>query len=336
MLTCTPGFPSRCSALYKAGKSAVAKKGRHVWRWEAGRDKRSSLLCLSRHPPSSDIVTNTAPALPGRCNSPSPKFVLSFRLKKVGLWHQLPYPTSQQPCPAVCFRRSSPTKQGQDLARRGREVKGVGGDAADTRFPSAGVCVLGTSGPVFARLVGLQHYAVSHLALAAIRCQPFLALDHGGTLRWRSCRCLRASGSCTAVLQHSTPLCVWPPRCGAPTSCVETEALRRRQATMAELQDLQDAPIGTEVQRGKEVWAGTVALGDGQATWSASAQCWTSGHIGRVWGLTGAATARGGANSSTGCLYAAETSDILTFPRFRGPMHVHWVFWKLCAACVSK
>lgn len=103
---------------------------------------------------------------------------------------------------------------------------------------------------------------------------------------------------------------------------------------MAELEDLQDAPIGTEVQRGKEVWAGTVALGDGQATWSASAQCWTSGHIGRVWGLTGAATARDGANNNTGCLHAAITTDILTSPRYRGHMPVHWVLCKLCAACV--
>ncbi|KAK9832703.1 hypothetical protein WJX81_002198 [Elliptochloris bilobata] len=58
-------------------------------------------------------------------------------------------------------------------------------------------------------------------------------------------------------------------------------------ATMAELEDLQDAPLGVEVQRGKEVWAGTVAMADGEPAWAASAQCWTSGHVGRLWATTG-------------------------------------------------
>jgi hypothetical protein len=60
---------------------------------------------------------------------------------------------------------------------------------------------------------------------------------------------------------------------------------------MAEPDDLVPAPLGTEEQRGKEVWNGTVALADGAPTWTASATCWTSGLIGCVWGTTGAAPA---------------------------------------------
>jgi hypothetical protein len=60
---------------------------------------------------------------------------------------------------------------------------------------------------------------------------------------------------------------------------------------MAEPDDLVSAPLGTEEQRGKEVWNGTVALADGAPTWTASATCWTSGLIGCVWGTTGAAPA---------------------------------------------
>ena len=53
--------------------------------------------------------------------------------------------------------------------------------------------------------------------------------------------------------------------------------------------DLQDAPLGVEAQRGKEVWAGTVAAADGEPAWAAFAQCWTSGRVGRLWATTGAA-----------------------------------------------
>ena len=57
---------------------------------------------------------------------------------------------------------------------------------------------------------------------------------------------------------------------------------------MAEV-DLQEAPLGVEAQRGKEVWAGTVAAADGEPAWAAFAQCWTSGRVGRLWATTGAA-----------------------------------------------
>lgn len=66
--------------------------------------------------------------------------------------------------------------------------------------------------------------------------------------------------------------------------------------------DLQDAPLGVEAQRGKEVWAGTVAAADGEPAWAAFAQCWTSGRVGRLWATTGAAQSR----------YPQKTHSLLT------------------------
>lgn len=57
-------------------------------------------------------------------------------------------------------------------------MKGVGGDAADTRFPSAGVCVLGTSRPVFARLVGAAALGRQPLSCG---CNPMSAISGFGS-----------------------------------------------------------------------------------------------------------------------------------------------------------